>query len=78
MYLTPEQGGGCGLLARPRGLQVLSCWIAAKTEGLGHLQITVNSMDQITIKTPNPKCRLNWCLIQCCGSGSGIRDPVPF
>jgi hypothetical protein len=22
------------------------------------------SMDQITIKTPNPKCRLYWCLIE--------------
>ncbi len=25
---------------------------------------TNNSMDQITIKTPNPKCRLYWCLTE--------------
>jgi hypothetical protein len=23
------------------------------------------TMDQISIKTPNPKCRLYWCLIEC-------------
>jgi hypothetical protein len=22
------------------------------------------SMDQLSIKTPNPKCRLHWCLIE--------------
>ncbi len=24
----------------------------------------VRNMDQINIKTPNPKCRLYWCLIE--------------
>jgi hypothetical protein len=27
------------------------------------LDIMYRTMDQITIKTPNPKCRLYWCLI---------------
>jgi hypothetical protein len=28
------------------------------------LALKVVTMDQITIKTPNPKCRLYWCLIE--------------
>jgi hypothetical protein len=41
---------------------------AVNTAGLGdaeafHLEIYGMSMDQITIKTPNPKRRLYWCLI---------------
>ncbi len=31
---------------------------------LRNLLATVRSMDQISLKTPNPKCRLYWCLIQ--------------
>jgi hypothetical protein len=26
--------------------------------------VSCGSMDQITIKTPNPKCRLYWCFIE--------------
>jgi hypothetical protein len=31
----------------------------------GTIMRTINTMDQISIKTPNPKCRLYWCLIEC-------------
>jgi len=30
----------------------------------GLLQGNASGNDQITIKTPNPKCRLYWCLIE--------------
>jgi hypothetical protein len=26
--------------------------------------VFVHNIDQLTIKTPNPKCRLYWCLIE--------------
>jgi hypothetical protein len=33
-------------------------------EGQGGPGPIYNSMDQISIKTPNPKCRLYWCSIE--------------
>ncbi len=28
------------------------------------VQVNLETMDQISIKTPNPKCRLFWCLVE--------------
>jgi hypothetical protein len=51
-------------------------WVCGRMEG-GSLSVvpretregwpllTVETMDQIAIKTPNHKCRLYWCLIEC-------------
>jgi hypothetical protein len=40
---------------------------------------SVQTMDQISIKTPNPKCRLFWCLIEFIdwrySQSCGIFDP---
>jgi hypothetical protein len=30
----------------------------------GTIMRTVNTIDEISIKAPNPKCRLYWCLIE--------------
>jgi hypothetical protein len=37
-------------------------WARACMIALGY--VNEYAMDQITIKTPNPKCRLYWCLIE--------------
>jgi hypothetical protein len=43
--------------------------------------LSIQPMDQITIKTPNPRCRLYWCLIELkewryTVSHVGIFDPL--
>ncbi len=34
--------------------------------------LSLVSMDQMTIKTPQPKCRLYWCLIEFIEGGGGV------
>jgi hypothetical protein len=57
-----ERGGDkietCCLKITSSWLGLLSCYKFNFSGPIGWC------MDQITIKTPNPKCRLYWCLIE--------------
>ncbi len=39
-------------------------WLQDVRKQKGGKNLCVSCMDQISIKTPNPKCRLHWCLIK--------------
>ncbi len=43
-----------------------TCWVfvCLILKSRKSMTLCINDMDQITIRTPNPKCRLYWCLIE--------------
>ncbi len=48
------------------GTKLLRPWLESIDEYLSG-KLILGSIDQITIKTPNPQCRLYWCLIEFIG-----------
>ncbi len=56
LVLNPEQENGLVRVGAVHRVRVL--------RGPGGKNKIQNNMDKITFKTPNPQCRLYWCLIE--------------
>jgi hypothetical protein len=53
-----------GIIARERAKETSSQFALSLLQVAFYHEKTIYSMDQISIKIPNPKCRLYWCLIE--------------
>jgi hypothetical protein len=60
---APSPAGG-GRMCQGERVETNDCFL--RLCGVSQIKIEEKgkSMNQITIKTPNPKCRLYWCLIE--------------